>query len=380
MSRGMVASAVAALDIVGFFALVTAVPVMSSDPASTLMFGGAVVAFAATGALLIHRVPANRVGTMLLATATALTAGITLLVYASLGTSATPAWPGAAIVSALGDLWYTAPFVIGLVGIPLLFPDGRLPSRRFRWVVWATVAGLVSMALAGLAPLIPGIDAIAGALTVLSLGMVIFGIGGAGTAIAVRFRRGDPVQRQQLKWLLADAAVAVLAFPVAMALGATDSWLDVAVWAIGFVAFLAMPVAIAVAVLRYRLYDIDRIISRTIGYGVVTVTLAVVFAGANLLFQAVLAPLTAENTVAVAASTLVVAALFQPVRRRVKRIADRRFNRAQYSAERTVAAFAGQLRNEVVLESLGADVLDVVVRTVAPTTVGLWIRRSEATP
>ena len=156
-----------------------------------------------------------------------MTAGIALLVYASVGTSAAPAWPGATVVSALGDVWYTAPFVIGLVGIPLLFPDGRLPSRRFRWVVRATVAGMVSMALAGLARLAPGVagvDAIAGALVALSVGSIVFGIGGAGTAIAVQFRRGDPVQRQQLKWLLADAAVAVLAFPVAMVLGSSDSW------------------------------------------------------------------------------------------------------------------------------------------------------------
>ena len=385
MSRGVAASAsaLAVLNITGYIALVAALPGAGSDPATTLLYGGAVTVFSVMGALLIRRVPANRIGTLLLATGAALPAGIALLMYAGLGTSATPPWPGSDIVAGLGDVWYTAPFVIGLVGVPLLFPDGRLPSRRFRWVVRATVAGMISMGLAGLAPLVPGVtdvDAVARALVIVSLGLIIFGICGAGTALAVRFRRGDPVQRQQLKWLLADAAVAVLAFPLAMAQGSSASWLALACWAIGFMAFLAMPVAIGVAVLRYRLYDIDRIISRTIGYGVVTVTLAVVFAGANLVFQAVLVPLTAENTVAVAASTLVVAALFQPLRRRVQRTADRRFNRAQYSAEQTVAAFAAQLRDEVVLESLGADVLDVVARTVAPAAVGLWIRRSEATP
>ena len=383
MRRGVAASALALLDIVGYVVLVVAFPGMGSDLASTVLFGGAVAVFSVMGALLIHRVPANPIGALLLATGTAQSAGIALLLYAGLGAAAAPPWPGSAIVAGLGDVWYSAPFVIAIVGVPLLFPDGRLPSRRFRWVVRATVAGLVAMALSGLAPLIPGatdVAAIAGALVAFSLGALAFGICGAGAAIWTRFRHGDSVQRQQLKWLLADAGVAAVAFPLAMAFAATDSWVDLAFWLAGFLAYLAMPVSIGVAVLRYRLYDIDRIISRTIGYGVVTVTLAAVFAGANLLFQAVLAPLTAENTIAVAASTLVVAALFQPVRRRVQRVADRRFNRAQYSAERTVAAFAAQLRDEVVLESLGSDVLAAVSQTVAPTTVALWLRPSGARP
>jgi hypothetical protein len=382
--RGVAASALALLDIVGYVLFVVIASADAGfDLSSTVLFGGAVAGFSVMGALLIRRVPANPIGALLLATGTAQAAGLGLLLYGGLGGSATPPWPGSAIVAALGDVWYTAPFVIALVGIPLLFPDGRLPSRRFRWVVRVTAAGIASTALAGLAPLIPGVTdpgAIAGALALLSVGSIIFGIGGAGAAIWARFRRGDPVQRQQLKWLLADAGVAVVAFPVAMVLGGSESWPALAAWTIGFLAYLAMPVTIGIAVLRYRLYDIDRIISRTIGYAVVTVTLAVVFAGANLLFQAALASLTAENTVAVAASTLVVAALFQPLRRRVQGIADRRFNRAQYSAERTVAAFAAQLRNEVVLESLGSDVLAAVAQTVAPATVGLWLRRSEARP
>jgi hypothetical protein len=188
------------------------------------------------------------------------------------------------------------------------------------------------------------------------------------------------VQRQQVKWLLAVAGVATVAFPLAMVFGATDSWWDAAFWAIGVLAYLALPVAIGIAVLRYRLYDIDRLVSRTIGYLIVTGAMAVLFVGAVLLLQEVLAPLTSGNTVAVAASTLVVAALFQPLLRRVQRIVDRRFNRARYHAERTVAAFAAQLRDEVDLESLRADVLGVVAQTVAPAAIGLWIRQPEVGP
>jgi hypothetical protein len=145
-------------------------------------------------------------------------------------------------------------------------------------------------------------------------------------------------------------------------------------------AFLALLIAIGIAITRYHLYDIDRIVSRTIGYAVVTVTLAVIFAGAIVAFEAVLASLTAGSTMAVAASTLLVAALFQPLRRRVQALVDRRFNRARYDAERTVSAFAAQLRDEVDLESLGADVLEVVAQTVAPASVGLWIRPSRVGP
>jgi hypothetical protein len=242
---------------------------------------------------------------------------------------------------------------------------------------------MVLEAFAGLLPLIPGIadlDAIVGVLKLASLLAVAFGFGGAGVAIWVRFRRGDPVQRQQLKWLLADVGVAAIAFPVAMVFSGSNALWDVALWLVGFLAFLGLPVAIGIAVLRYRLYEIDRIVSRTIGYLIVTATLAVVFVGGILLFEAVLTPLTGGSTLGVAASTLVAAALFGPLRRRVQAVVDRRFNRSRYDAERAVAAFVTQLRDDVDLESVSADVLGVVNRTVAPATLGLWIRRSGGEP
>jgi hypothetical protein len=350
------------------------------DPVSALLGGGAVAAFSLMGALLIRRVPANPIGALLLASGAAWTVGLGLQAFGVVGGSASPPWPGASLASALTDVWFIAPFVIALIGVPLVFPDGRLPSRRFRLVAWVTGAGMVMQARNGLGVLMPGLadlDAIEGVLNVVSVLALIFAFGGAGVALWVRFRRGDRVQRQQVKWLLAAVGVAVVAFPPAMVLGSSDSLLDVAFWLVGFLAYLALPIAIAIAILRYRLYDIDRIISRTIAYAVVTITLAVVFAGAILLFEAVLVPLTGANTVAVAASTLVVAALFQPLRRRVQALVDRRFNRSRFDAERTLAAFVAQLRDEVDLERLGADVRGVVAQPVAPATVGLWIRQSE---
>ncbi|MCJ7711832.1 MAG: hypothetical protein MUQ32_13495 [Chloroflexi bacterium] len=380
MRRGPAALAIAIVDIVGYGILAIATSAdTGSDPVSTLMFGGAIAAFSLMGALLIRRVPANPIGALLLGVGSAQTAGIALLVYGGTGGSAVPPWPGSAIVSALGDVWYTAPFVIALVGIPLVFPDGRLASPRFRWVVRAIVAGLVSMVLAGLAPLVPGltdVETLVSVLIVASLLAIAFGFGGAGVAIWVRFRRGDPVQRQQLKWLLADAGVAAIAFPLAMVSGPSEAPLALAFWAIGFLAYLGLPVAIGIAVLRYRLYEIDRLVSRTIGYLIVTATLAFVFVGGILLFELVLTPLTGGNTLGVAASTLIAATLFGPLRRRVQAVVDRRFNRSRYDAERAVAAFVAQLRDDVDLETVSADVLGVVNRTVAPASVGLWIRQS----
>jgi hypothetical protein len=379
MTRGTAALAIAVIGIATYSILSGVAFVGGAFDPAIVVFWGAVVAYSSMGALLIRRVPANHTGSMLLAAGTSLAGGGVLLAYGSAGAAAAPPWPGAEVISALGDVWYTTPFVIALVGVPLVFPDGRLPSRRFRWVVWGTVAGTALMALGGLAPLVPGLDgtdAIGGALTLLSLLATIFGIFGAGIAIWVRFRRGDPVERQQVKWLLADAVVAVVAFPLAMLSGSSETPLALAFWTVGALAYLGLPVAIGIAVLRYRLYEIDRLVSRTIGYLIVTATLAFVFVGGILLFETVLTPLTGGNTLGVAASTLLAAALFGPLRRRVQAVVDRRFNRSRYDAERAVAAFLAQLRDDVDLESVSADVLGVVNRTVAPATVGLWIRRS----
>jgi len=384
MKRGMVALALAIVDIAGY-AVLSVIVLLNfgpelADPVSTVMFGAVVAAFSLMGALLIRRVPENRIGALLLATGTAQTTSIAVLTYAGLGGSAVPAWPVAAIAATFGDAAYIAPWVIALIGVPLVFPDGRLPSRRFRWVVWVTGAGMVSLLLGAPASMIPGLADLGPVVSALALVANVFGLGGAVAAVWVRFRRGDPVQRQQVKWLLAVAGVATIAFPSALAFGSSESFVALTFWLVAFLAYLALPVAIGIAVLRYRLYEIDRIISRTIGYAVVTVTLAVTFGGAILLFQALLAPLTGGDTLAVAASTLVAAALFQPLRRRVQTVVDRRFNRARYDAERTAAAFAAQLRDEVDLRNLSGDVLQVVAQTVAPATVALWLRRSEVEP
>ncbi len=198
----------------------------------------------------------------------------------------------------------------------------------------------------------------------------------AAVSLVVRYRRAAGIERQQYRWLTAALAFVVAAvvggYIVGLLLPAAGE--SGVVWLGAVVAFPLVPIAIGIAVLRYRLYEIDRIISRTIGWAIVTGVLAGAFALLVLGLTAVLQPFTGGNTLAVAGSTLIVATLFAPVRGRVQRAVDRRFNRARYDAERTVAGFATRLRDDVSLERLEGNIRDVVSLTLAPTSVGLWMR------
>ena len=190
----------------------------------------------------------------------------------------------------------------------------------------------------------------------------------------VRYVRSTGVIRLQLRWLVASLAFLVLslafAFATLLVLGSDGGF----AWIPALFAYPSVPVAIGVAVLRYRLYEIDRIISRTIAWAAVTATLAVVFIVLVLALQTVLEPLTAGNTVAVAGSTLVAAALFQPLRRRIQRVVDRRFDRARYDGQRTAAAFAERLRDEVDITAATGDLESTIRGVLSPTTMGLWLR------
>ena len=280
----------------------------------------------------------------------------------------------------IGDLLYIYPIVIALIGIPLYFPDGRLPSPRFQWVVWLIVAVPLVWTVEGLyhsGPVADGpsqdiVAAILGTLEIFILVGTLTGFGAAVAAVVTRFRRGDPVQRQQIKWLLAVVSLGALVWPASWMLDSTPA--GNVLPTVGFTILFALPVVIAIAILRYRLYEIDRIVSRTIAYTAVTGILAVVFAAVILVLQGLLAWFTQGQTVAVAASTLAVAALFQPLRNRVKRLVDHRFDRARYDAERTAVAFAGRLRDEVDLETVTDDLGATVRAVLAPTGIGVWVR------
>jgi hypothetical protein len=336
------------------------------------------------GAILAILRPRNPIGWLFLVGGFGFISGIFSTEYVGRAVDVGVPLPGFVLVDWIGAWASGLAFALLLIWVPLLFPDGQLPGPRWRPYAWVAAVMVVVVTIgAAFAP--NGPDGYRGRLTNPvgfggPLGDVAVAINGAGLAllalfglisiasVAVRFRRARVVERQQLKWFLLAAGYLIAAMIAAIASSAQIAWYALEL------GFAALPIAVGIAVLRYRLYDIDRIVSRTISYAAVTGVLAITFAMAILLFQTVLAPVTGRNTVAVAGSTLIVAALFQPLRRRVQRLVDRRFNRSRYDAERTVAAFSTRLRDDVDLESLGADVQAVVAQTVAPVSMVLWTR------
>jgi hypothetical protein len=288
----------------------------------------------------------------------------------------------------LQPAWAPAIVLLGLA--ILLFPDGRPPSPRWRWVmrVYLAVGSLwLAGALAVAAIAITGhdirVDASGNLLTIdpdgsaawwNALELVFFPVLGvcwlaslAGQT--VRWRGSSDERREQLKWLLFGSAVCLAGLALTLLLSSVSGLLSV-LGQLGFVGVFALPASIGVAVLKYRLYDIDRIISRTVAYALVTGVLIGAYAGIVLLATRVL---SVSSPVAVAASTLAAAALFSPLRRRVQRMVDRRFNRAGYDADQTIAAFAGRLKDTVDLDSVRDDLATVVDRALEPAHVSVWI-------
>jgi hypothetical protein len=260
------------------------------------------------------------------------------------------------------------PYLLALVSAATV--GAVLASRRPRHPVGWLLLGL---GLSVISPL--AMPALAGPLEVASgVGAAITGLAllVAAASLVVRFRRARGVERQQLRWVALAAALSLLAVVVVLAGTVLDTALYV--WATGvYVALL--PVAIGAAILRYRLYDLDRIISRALAYGVLTLILGLGYVGVVLGLGQLLGR---SSSLAVAAATLAVAAAFQPARRRVQRAVDRRFNRRRYNAARTIAAFSARLRQEIDLDALTAELLGVVDQTMQPTQVSLWLRPPHA--
>jgi hypothetical protein len=393
---GRIALAATAAVTVATAAVATVTAVLSPDPVSfeAVLIALSVLALATVGSVLAIRVPANAIGLLLVVSALALGLGTLGAAYgeASL-TLAGGSWPGTAVAAWLYSNTLSAPVLIMTVGIPVIFPDGHLLSPRWRWLVVAVFVWWAGEFLRlGFAPeLIPDTNIknpfhIAGIAPLLSvidrpyfIAVPIFVA--AIASVAIRFRRGSIVERQQLKWLIAVTAFAAVAWIVVITGGVTGSLVLLGIgWVCGLLAFTGFPIAIGIAVLRYRLYEIDRIISRTIAWAVVTGVLVGVFFGAVVALQAVLTDFTQGETVAVAASTLVAAAVFQPLRRRVQRAVDRRFDRAAYDARQTVEAFARRLRDEVALDAVVTDLQEMVATSIKPTSLALWLRPAAPRP
>jgi hypothetical protein len=383
-TRRVVTSVLAIASIATF--IVVAITRPGTDFVYATLFGAATTSFVLVGFVLLDRVPGNRIGAMLMIAGTLFAVAFGLDAYATAAAAAQPPWPGAALASVIGDPIFIWPIVIALVGIPVVFPDGHLISSRWRWLVGLAVVAVIADALSSMLvpgvvgntnlqnPLaIPELAPITAALGAFSSLTSIIGFGGAAAALWVRYRRGDLIERQQLKWLLAVAAVAAIFYPIAFII--PDTTVSGVAFILGSLTLVAFPIAIAVAILRYRLFEIDRIVSRTVAYLLITAVLVATYALAILVLQAPLGTVTGGDTVSVALSTLFVAAMFQPVMRRVRRAVDRRFDRARVDAERTTAAFSERLRDQVDIAAV-VDDLDRTVRgALKPTSIGLWLRR-----
>jgi hypothetical protein len=287
--------------------------------------------------------------------------------------------------------WAPAIVLSGLT--VLLFPDGRLPARRLRWVVWPYlgvaalwVVGTVIVTVGAIASHRTSVDsggnlllfdrpagfaAWWGVVNALFFPLLALGWLVSVAAQVLSYRRASGERRQQLKWLLAGSVLggASLAFTAQNVLGHSVAARILA--GVAFLGILAIPVSIGVAVMKYRLYDIDRVISRTLAYAIVTGLLVGVYAGLVLLATGVL---RLHGGVAVAAATLAAAALFTPVRRRVQHAVDRRFNRARYDADQMVAAFAGRLKDAVDLDTVRDDLAHVVTKALEPAHTGVWVK------
>ncbi|HEX4520012.1 MAG TPA: hypothetical protein VH063_10570 [Gaiellaceae bacterium] len=349
-------------------------------------------AVASVGVVIARREPRNAVGWILIALALvvlfdAVDRLYLVLDYREHGGSL----PVGAVFVFWGGAVTIFPQLLGFAAI-LLFPEGRPGSRFWRralqvYVVLAAVFVLTQVV--GEARIISGFDARVGirgrpdetqpASGLASSGwflapiFVAFWLAFVGVQIA-RWRRATGDRREQLKWLMAGGAISVVSAVTIAVAGDSASATSRVVVDAATVGIAALPIAIGVGILKYRLYDIDRLISRTVSYAVLTGLLAGVFVGI-VAFSTEVLPFS--SPVAVAASTLAAAALFNPLRARIQRLVDRRFNRTRYDAEALVAAFAGRLRHAVALETIELELLDAVNRAVVPASASVWLRQGE---
>jgi hypothetical protein len=344
----------------------------------------AAVSAATVGAVLAGRRPRHPVGWLLLAFALSMSANGVAGGYAPYGLEARPgALPAAAWVA----MYYPATALVAFacLGLVLLLvPTGSPPSPRWRWWAWLMAGALAVLLLAmPLAPRPPDsryhavdnpldLRPFDGALLLANravLAVTVLGVLVGAGSLVVRFRRARGVERQQLRWVVLAAALTGVGMGASVVLVAAGNQVLLG-WVTGVcVAFL--PLATGAAVLRYRLFDLDRIISRTLAYGLLTVLLGLGYAGVVLGLGRLLPQ---GSSLVVAGATLAVAGVFQPARRRVQAAVDRRFNRRRYDAARTIAAFSTRLREEVDLDTLTAELLAVVEQTMQPTQASLWLR------
>ena len=347
--------------------------------------------FSVVGAIVASRHPRNPIGWIFCTTALVIGLGHLANGYAEYWLAG--GWGSQSLGEAAAwfSSWvWSVAVVVPTTFLLLLFPDGRLPSPRWRPVAWLAALGIIGL-VAGLAleagplgdfPQIAnpyGVDSPVLEVATLAANIVV-GVCMVASAISVivRARRAGRVERQQIKWLAYGGAVVVSLIFVA---GVISIWSATAAIAVISLALFGLPVFTGVAIVRYRLYDIDLLINRTLVYGVLTGTLALVYFGGVAAAQAIFRTLTGQEEqpqLAIVVSTLVIAALFNPLRRRIQGFIDRRFYRRRYDAAKTLEAFSAKLRDETDLDTLSGDLAGVVRETMQPAHVSLWLRSDTA--
>ena len=345
------------------------------------------IAFATVGALVATWQPRNAIGWIFLGVGVSAGFGAPAHSFVEYRLQSSPD-PGAldGAAAAYADVSWIPFVLVPATFLLALFPDGHLPSRRWRYVAWSAAAGIALSLFSGTAgiesfsdyPTVKNpvfIDSqVMGPLEGLGFLLLMVGIVGSAASVVVRFRRAGRVERQQIKWLATASATVAVTFPIMLMLydvvGAAiaDSTIMFTV--------LGLPVAAGIAILRHRLYDIDVVINRALVYGALSATLAGAYLGSVLLLQLVLSGLIAGSGLAVAGSTLAIAGLFRPARSRIQTTVDRRFFRRKYDAARTLERFGAHLRDEVDLDALGDELRTVIRDTMQPAHVTLWLRET----
>jgi hypothetical protein len=360
-----------ALTVIGL-AIAMALPSAEADEevwslVATLIFA---LSFATVGALVASRRPDTPLGWIMCGAGFAYALGGVSVTYVE----STLARGDDDVLITLADWVSGWVWMLGIgpaaTFLLLLFPTGRLPSRRWRPVAW-TAAGALALMVVGIA-----LTPLAGAEVAAGLGSFLLLLAALASvaSLVFRFGRARGEERRQLKWLTYAAAVAGLVLLLIIVAESTTGVSDELSNTLVSVSVAALPVSMGIAILRHGLFDIDVVINRTLVYVALTATLVGAYVAAVLVFQLVLSPLTEESDLAIAGSTLAVAALFRPARARIQSAVDRRFYRRRYDAARTLEAFGARLRDEVDLDALGGELRTVVADTVQPAHVSLWLR------
>jgi hypothetical protein len=347
------------------------------------------VSFSIIGAIIASRLPANPVGWLFCAAACTIAVECLSAEYAIYALLARPDSLPLGEALAWLAFWVWIPSIGCIVLSLLLFPNGELPSSRWRWLAWLsvllTIAGAVWVALSpgvignlGFSRNPLGIEGLPRGYKPVNTIMSALVFVAAVSTLGLRLLRTRGIERQQIKWpafVAVVAGVGSVLYDTAISKAIGLRWLEWAGYVVVVAALVSFPISIGIAIVRYRLYEIDTFINRTLVYALLTAILAAVYFGAVVLLQRVFVALTGErSTLAIVASTLLIAALFNPLRRRIQAFIDRRFYRSKYDAAKTLEAFSAKLRHETDLDALSDDLVGVVRETMQPAHVSLWLR------